>query len=466
MRRSVCFAIALACALMSLPDRTAAYPLDGTAETGIPRLDAYDRANRGENLGKFVPIGAMMRTKEITLKLADHPGFELPAPDPELTRAIETMLGAEASRYGLTLLDLSDPAHPRYAEINGGLAQNPGSVGKLMVALAFFQQLADAHPNDLDARRRVLHDTQIVADAFIRDDDHEVPFYREDIREVIYRPLIEGDGANLWTWLDWMLSASSNAAASMVMKNLLLLAHFGAAYPVDPATADAFIANTPKPTLTKLLADTMDGAIRRNGLNTGRLRQGSFFTKWGKAIVPGSYSTATARELMQFIVRMEEGRLVDPFSSLEIKRLLYITETRIRYASAPELADTGVYFKSGSLYSCQPEPGYACGKYLGNRWNFLNSVAIVEGFAYQPPLDYAVVVLSNVLKKNSADLHRDLAGQIHRLIASFYGAKAQKVDIAPHPSEIVATPTSSAPPPPPPAAEPARKPGQSRAIRR
>jgi hypothetical protein len=452
-------------ALTGLAGRAAAYPLDGTDETGIPRLDAYDRANRGENLGKFVPVGAMMRMDSIKLRLAEHPNFDLPPPDPDLTRQITAMLGGDAAHYGLTLLDLTDPAHPRYAEINGGLTQNPGSVGKLVVALAFLQKLADAYPSDLDARRRVPHDTQITADAFIRDDDHEVPFYREDIREVIYRPLVEGDSANLWTWLDWMLSASSNAAASVVMKNLLLLSHFGAAYPVDDAAAQTFLSTTPKETLSRLLLDAMDGGLRRNGLNTGRLRQGSFFTKAGKAMVPGGHSIATARELMQFIVRMEQGRLVDPFSSLEIKRLLYLTETRIRYASAPELTDSAVYFKSGSLYSCQPEKGYECGKYLGNRWNFLNSVAIVEGFAYQPPLDYAVVLLSNVLKKNSADLHRDLAGQIHNLIVSFYGAKAQKVEIAPHPSEIVATPTSSAPAPPP-VAEPARKPGQSRAIRR
>jgi hypothetical protein len=447
-------------------DYAAAYPLDATDETGIARLDAYDRANRGDNLGKLVPLGAMLRMDKITLKLLDRPGFTLPASDPELARALEGMLGGDASKYGLSLLDLSNPAEPRYAEVNGGLAQNPGSVGKLVVALAFFQELADAHPGDLEARRRVLHDTMIVADGFIVDDTHDAPFYREDIREVVYRPIVEGDTANLWTWLDWMLSASSNAAASVVMKNLLLLAHYGGAYPVGPEAAEVFFANTSKDTLSRLLTETLDGAVRRSGLSTGRLRQGAFFTKGGKARVPGGgYSIATARELMQLIVKMEQGRLVDPFSSLEIKRLLYLTETRIRYAAAPELADTAVYFKSGSLYSCQPEAGYVCDKYLGNRWNFLNSVAIVEGFAYAPPLDYSVVLLSNVLKKDSANLHRDIAGQIHRLIETFYGATAQKIEIEPHPSEIAATPTSSAPAPPA-VAPPIRKPGQSRAIRR
>jgi hypothetical protein len=60
---------------------------------------------------------------------------------------------------------------------------------------------------------------------------------------------------------------------------------------------------------------------------------------------------------------MEQGRLVDEWSSRQIKRLLYMTERRIRYAYAPVLHDAAVYFKSGSLYSCQKEEGFKCGKY-------------------------------------------------------------------------------------------------------
>ena len=54
------------------------------------------------------------------------------------------------------MLDLSDPAKPRYAEHRGDCKQNVGSVGKLVVALALFQALADTYPNDIEARRRVL----------------------------------------------------------------------------------------------------------------------------------------------------------------------------------------------------------------------------------------------------------------------------------------------------------------------
>jgi hypothetical protein len=53
---------------------------------------------------------------------------------------------------------------------------------------------------------------------------------------------------------------------------------------------------------------------------------------------------------------------------------------------------------------------------MGNRWNFLNSATVVETHDPDQPLHYIVVVLSNVLKKNSAEEHENLATQIHRLL--------------------------------------------------
>ena len=43
-----------------------------------------------------------------------------------------------------------------------------------------------------------------------------------------------------------------------------------------------------------------------------------------------------------------------------------------------------VYFKSGALYGCEPEPDFVCKKYHGNVRNFMNSVAIVEAPAGSP----------------------------------------------------------------------------------
>jgi hypothetical protein len=80
---------------------------------------------------------------------------------------------------------------------------------------------------------------------------------------------------------------------------------------------------------------------------------------------------------MDLLVTMEKGQLVDPWSSAQIKKLLYLTEHRIRYASTPELDGAAVFYKSGSLYKCRPEKGFVCRNYAGNQWNFMNSIAIV-----------------------------------------------------------------------------------------
>ena len=130
---------------------------------------------------------------------------------------------------------------------------------------------------------------------------------------------------------------------------------------------------------------------------------------------PGN-SYATARQLMQYGLRLEQGRLVDEFSSRQIKRLLYVTERRIRYASSPALQDAAVFFKSGSLYSCKEEPDFKCGKYKGNVKNYMNSFAIIESPAGERRLHYLVMLISNVLRKNSAVDHQTLATRIQKLI--------------------------------------------------
>jgi hypothetical protein len=161
--------------------------------------------------------------------------------------------------------------------------------------------------------------------------------------------------------------------------------------------------------------------VVRNGLDLDQLRQGSFFTWKGKQLVPGTTSYATPQELLRWLIKLEQGKLVDAFSSREIKRLLYMTQRRIRYASAPALAAAAVYFKSGSLYKCEPEPGFECKKYHGNVTNMLNSVAIIEAPAADRQLYYMVVVMSNVLRENSAVVHQTLATRIHRMLEKFYG---------------------------------------------
>lgn len=394
-----------------------AYPLDGDHYTGITRLEGYQLAQDGKVRGRRLPKGAKLKTEQVDLRLQANPTLMLPAVDPQFQEEVLAWLGDNANKYTITVLDLTQLDRPRYAEHQGDQSFSPGSVGKLMVAMALFQALADVYPNDTAARERILRDSMIVADKFIIYDEHDVPFWNAQQQRLFHRPLHEGDTANLWTYLDWMLSASSNAAASMVMKQLLLIKHFGERYPVAESEANTYIRNTSKAKLGRLLAEIMQRGVNGSGLDTSMIRQGSFFTREGKRRVPGLQSYATTRELMRFLLHLEQGKVVDIFSSREIKRLIYITQKRIRYASHPALNNAAVYFKSGSLYSCQPESGFRCGKYKGNRINLLNSVAIIESPAgAEQPLFYMVVVSSNVLKENSAVAHQTLAMRIHRLI--------------------------------------------------
>ena len=276
--------------------------------------------------------------------------------------------------------------------------------------------MADIYPDDIDRRLKILRTTVVTADRFIQTDHHKVPLWNLGDKKISYRPLQIGDRASLWTYLDWMLSASSNAAASMVIRELMLMVQFRDQYPPEDEQAQNFFSQTSKKELKALLFRALLEPITRNGLDLEHLRQGSLFTWKGKQLVPGTTSYASPRELMRLMVKLEQGKLIDGFSSREIKRLIYMTQGRIRYASAPALYNAAVYYKSGSLYKCKEEPNFKCGKYQGNVVNRLASLAIVESPASNRRYHYIVVVMSNVLRKNSAVAHQTLATRIHRLI--------------------------------------------------
>ncbi len=407
--------------LLAASQLTAAYPLDGYPYTGIRRLEFYRLAQTGVISGRQLEPGAQLPMAKVMPRWHD-PLVLQQKPDRELNEKIRRMLGQEHDRYGVALLDLSDPDRPRYAEHNGGMRANVGSVGKLLVALAVFQKLADYYPEDVAARERVLRKSEVVADRFILYDEHKVPLWDIDERRLQHRQLRLGDTGSLWEYLDWMLSASSNAAASTVMKQLLLISHFGRQYPVSDARVSEFLGNTSPGELGAILTESMSDALVRNGLDPEQLNQGSFFTREGKRRVSGTSSYGTPRELVKFLLLLESESLIDAFSSREIKRLIYMTQKRIRYASHPALSEAAVYFKSGSLYSCVPEPDFVCGKYKGNRVNRLASVAIIESPAGDPKYHYLVAVMSNVLRKNSAVAHQTLAMRIHRMIEAEHRA--------------------------------------------
>jgi hypothetical protein len=400
-----------------------AYPLDGYEETGLARLEYQRRIQEDQLKGRKRPSGELLPMSMVDLRLKDRPNFKLPTSDPTLLNRVNNVLGPQVGDYGIALLDLSDPKNPRNAEWNGGQHQNPGSVGKILVGLAIFQALADIYPDDIEARKRVLRSAIITADVYSVYDHHTVPFFDVETNAYKRHAIHEGDQGSLWTYLDWMMSPSSNSAAGMLQKHLMLLVHFGKDYPVSAEEEARFFKELSRTDRKALFEKAIQEPVTRNGLDLDNLRQGSFFTREGKKRVPGTSSYATPRSLMQFTVKMEQGKLVDEWSSRELKRLLYITERRIRYGSSGVLRPSAVYFKSGSLYSCVPEEGFVCKKYHGNKRNYMNSLAIIETPAGQDRLYYIVTVLSNVLRKNSAQDHRDLARAVHAMLLNDHPPK-------------------------------------------
>ena len=414
--------IQLHCAAALLAALTAAssvqaYPLDGYEETGIRRVEGARLAHEGLAKGGFQPPGAQLPTDQVDIRLHAYPAFTPPSADAEFSARVGDMLGDHADRYGMMVLDLSNPEQPRLADHRGDYRQNVGSVGKLLAALGFFQALADTWPDDINKRRQILKSTVVTADEFSHWDHHKIRIFDVDTNTLTRRTMKDGDQGSLWEYLDWTLSVSSNSAAAMSMREAMLLRHYGRDYPVAEAEIQRFFAETPAKELTELFQLTFFEPVTRNGLDLEQLRQGSFFTREGKRKVNGGgNSYGTARSLMEFVLRMEQGRLVDEFSSRQIKRLMYMTERRIRYASSPALRDSAVYFKSGSLYSCREEEGFECKPYMGNVKNHMNSVAIVEYPPGENRLHYISTLLSNVLRKNSAVEHQTLGTRIHRLI--------------------------------------------------
>jgi hypothetical protein len=406
----------LTLALLGWSGVTAGYPLYGSEERGILRLQQARLAHEGILPGRQKPPGELLPLEAVDLRLLQARQLELPAADPGFTAAVRSLLGADTEGLSLAILDLSDPDSPRYAGYRDTAMFNPGSLGKLVVAAALFQALADAWPDNLEKRFSKLRDTRVVANELVSGDEHRVRLWDPESRTLTRRPLQVGDNATLWNWLDWMLSASSNAAASVCLQQTLLLAHFGKQYPVTDAVARRFFEETPKQELGRLLQRSLQGTLQRSGIETAQFRQGSFFTPAGKTLVPGGGSHATSRELVRFLLRLEQGRIVDVFSSRELKRLMYVTEQRIRYAASPALQNAAVYYKSGSLYACTAEVDGACPPFRGDRINIMNSVAIVESPAEEPRYYYLVCLQTNRLRQDAARLHRALATRLDELV--------------------------------------------------
>lgn len=402
-----------------------AYPLDGVEESGIRRLVGYQTAQAAAQ-GPKLPKGALLPMSEIHLTLIDHrdaPMFDELPMDPTLLAAVQSIFAGRDPSYGFVVVDMSDPEHIAWAGIRPDTRQLPGSVGKLVTMAGLFDALARAFPDVAD-RRRILKETRVTGGDWVLWDEHAVPKFDPETltnRSAIAQP---EDTFTLAEWLDHMISASANAAGAVVWRESMLLSHFGSRYPVSAEEAQAYFRDTPKAELTAQSLAVSHDPLKRVGIRMSDLQQGSLWTRTAKHYVPGVLSYATPRTLAQLTFRMEQGRLVDPWSSLEMKRYLYMTKRRYRYAYAPELAGAAIYFKSGSFYVCRPEEGYRCGKYMGNNKNFMNVVTIVEWPGTSTR--YLIALMSNVLKVNSAWDHARLAVAVDEAVRTRSSVKVKE----------------------------------------
>lgn len=404
------------------------YPIDGYNVTGIRRLERLSLVMEGKLRGSKPPPGGQRSISDIKLNLQNVRGDSLaalPPPDPEFQKQVEALFPNRHESYSLAVLAITPGQKLRFAGRQAERQFSPGSVGKLAIAAGLFAELKRIYPEFTEQRRLLLRTRLVTADRWVIPNHHQVPVYNRETQSFVSRAVKVGDTFTLYEWADHMLSASSNAAASVVWKEVILLRKFGQNYPPTPEQEQEFFDKAPKDSLRMLAVSVVNDPLRAAGIGENEFKLGSFFTATGKKIVPGERSAATPLGFLKYLIALERGKLVDEWSSLEIKRLMYMTARRIRYAAAPALDSAAVYYKSGSLYRCKPEEGYECGQYRGNAENVMNSVAIVE----QPSgRTYLVGLMSNVLKKNSAVEHQSIAAYLDRIIRKLEKKEEIKIE--------------------------------------
>ncbi len=396
------------------------YPIDGYTNTGISRLKRLERIQSGEIKAttSSLPAGALKSYDEIVLQLSSRKADSAASflvVDSEFQEKLNGLFRGLDKSYSIALLDISDPGKPRYAQRNQLAGYQPGSVGKIAVLNGLFYQLAKMFPDSWQKRTELLRNKSVKAGVWGLTDEHTIPIYDIEKNTLVKRQVIASDVFTLYEWTDHMLSVSNNGAASIVWREVLLMAAFGDQYPdLTMEQSEAYFKETPRKELTDLGNDVVNLPLRELGITADEWRLGSFFTRGANTYVGDKGgSIGTPQGLMKYLVQLEQGTIIDAASCLEMKRLLYMTDRRIRYAQAPALKEAAIYFKSGSLYKCDRVKDPSCGKYMGNVINYMNSVAIVE---HPDNCKYIVVLMTNVLGKNSASDHMYLAGRIDNLI--------------------------------------------------
>jgi len=395
-----------------------AYPIDGFFISGIKRLVYLQRLLDGTIKGTPPIPGAQKSINDIQLNLTGDQGnmlSGLPESDPEFQKAIDRLFPNLNESYSLALLDITPGRPIRYAHRKGDRGFQPGSVGKLAVLVGFMTEISNIYPDSFEKRQELMKNRRVRSGNWGMTDEHTVPFFDPETNKLFKRTVQPQDVFSLYEWVDHMLSVSNNGAASIVWREAMLMRIFGDKYPtLTEAEAEAYFKAATKADLSECANQVVNDPLRELGISEDEWRLGLMFTRGASGVVPGKGgSIGTPNGLMKFMIALEKGEIVDEASSLEMKRFMYMTDRRIRYAAATSLKEAAVYFKSGSLYKCDPAAGSGCGKYMGNVFNYMNSVAIVE---HPDGTTYMVSLMSIVLRKNSANDHFGLATSIDKIV--------------------------------------------------
>lgn len=406
MKKQHFIALIVTAAVISM----ALYPIDGFERTGIKRLKRLEKTLDSSLTEYYLKPGSFKKTEEINLWLCEkeRPIDSIMVVDNDFQNTM-TGLFPQRRGYAITVLDMSNPDNMRYAEMNENSGFQPGSVGKLAVATAFFTQLAALCPDDFDVRTRLMRNKVVRSGVWGIGDHHTVPIYNPETDKYVKRQVVASDEFSLYEWMDHMLSVSNNGAASIVWREALLMKIFGDDYfELTQEEADEYWKTADKRLLSEIATDVVNEPLRDLGIGHDEWRLGSFFTNGPDRYVRATGgSIGTPKGLMKWFIKLEQGQMVDEQSSLELKRLLYLTDRRIRYAYSPRLDDAAVYFKSGSYYSGGGR------EYAGTNFNYMNSVILVE---HPDGTNYIVCLMSNILGKNSAGDHMYLATAIDKAI--------------------------------------------------
>ncbi|EAS20521.1 hypothetical protein BBFL7_01409 [Flavobacteria bacterium BBFL7] len=394
------------------------YPIDGYKSTGIKRLKRLEKTLDSTLVEGYLKPGSFKRSDEVNLWLCEDtkPVDSLMVVDKDFQSKMRRLFPSRAG-YGIAVMDMSNIDDLKYAQLNENSGFQPGSVGKIAVATAFFNELRNLCPEDWSVRQRLMKNKIVRSGNWGLYDHHTIPVVNLEKDKMVKRTVVFNDEFSLYEWLDHMLSVSNNGAASIVWREALLMHVFGDTYfSLTQEEADAYFNQADKSELTDIAIDLVNQPLRNLGIAHEEWRLGSFFTNGPDRYVGSKGgSIGTPKGLMKYMLQLEQGCVIDEVSSLEIKKLLYMTDRRIRYAYSPRLNNAAVYFKSGSLYSCDKSKSTPCGKYMGNRYNYMNSIITVE---HTDGTNYMVCLMSNVLSKNSAGDHMYLASAIDKTIRS------------------------------------------------